>query len=168
MSGVEPSPSSPSPGVLHEPEVGSDWLALSAGPLPVDAVSKWVVRPDCGAVVTFTGVVRDHADGRSGVSELTYEAYEEYAVARIGEVVAEARRKFDTVGRIAVLHRVGRLEVGEPAVVVAVSAPHRDEAFDAARHCIDTVKATVPIWKHERWADGEGWGTNASPLGDTP
>ena len=155
-----PPPASPAAGSTS----GDEWLGLLSAPLPVDDVSRWVVRPDCGAVVVFTGVVRDHADGRTDVTELTYEAYEEYAVARLGDVVTEARRKFTTLGRIALLHRVGRLELGEAAVVVAVSAPHRDEAFAAARFGIDTVKAVVPIWKHERWAGGEGWGTNASPL----
>ena len=146
------------------PAAGVDWLGLTATPIPTGAVSNWVVRPDCGAVVVFTGVVRDHADGRTGVTELTYEAYEEYAVARMDEIVVEARRLFPTLGKVAILHRVGRLDLGETAVVVAVSAPHRTEAFEAARYCIDTVKAVVPIWKHERWAGGEGWGTDATPL----
>lgn len=147
------------------PAPGVDWLGLTATPIPVDAVSAWVVRPDCGAVVVFTGVVRDHAEGRTGVTELTYEAYEEFAVARMDDIVAEARRLFPTLGKVAILHRVGRLDLGDTAVIVAVSAPHRTEAFEAARYCIDTVKAAVPIWKHERWAGGEGWGTNATPLG---
>jgi molybdopterin synthase catalytic subunit len=146
------------------PASEADWLRLTATPIPVDAVSAWVVRPDCGAVVVFTGVVRDHAEGRSGVTELTYEAYEEFAVARMADVVAEARRLYPTLGKVAILHRVGRLDVSDTAVIVAVSAPHRAEAFDAARYCIDAVKAAVPIWKHERWTGGEGWGTNAMPL----
>ena len=106
----------------------------------------------------FTGTVRDHAEGRTGVERLEYEAYEEQAVAKMEGVAASARDKWPGLGRIALLHRTGRLEVSDVAVVVAVSAPHRDEAFEAARFCIDTLKAEVPIWKKERWADGEDWG----------
>ena len=156
-------PSAP-PESTAAPASEADWLGLTGDPIPTDVVSAWVVRPDCGAVVVFTGVVRDHAEGRTGVTGLTYEAYEEYAVARMVDIVDEARRLFPTLGKVAILHRVGRLDLGDTAVIVAVSAPHRTEAFEAARYCIDTVKAVVPIWKHERWAGGEGWGTNATPL----
>jgi molybdopterin synthase catalytic subunit len=92
------------------------------------------------------------------VVALEYEAYEGPAVERIGRVVAEARRRWPAVARIAILHRVGRLSVTEDAVVVVVSSPHRAEAFGAAEFCIDTVKETAPIWKRERWATGEDWG----------
>jgi molybdopterin synthase catalytic subunit len=124
--------------------------------------------PRCGAVVTFVGTVRDHADGREGVSALDYEAYEGPATERLSGLAAEARERWGGVGRIALLHRVGRLELEEAAVVVVVSAPHRDEAFEAAKWCIDTLKATVPIWKKEEWAGGSGWGTDAQPVGDLP
>lgn len=124
----------------------------------------WAVTPGCGGVVTFTGTVRDHADGRSGVTSLEYEAYEEAAVARLGEVAADARRRWPVIGRVAMLHRVGRLELCDAAVVVVVSAPHREEAFEAARWCIDTLKATVPIWKREEWSGGTDWGTRATPI----
>jgi molybdopterin synthase catalytic subunit len=140
------------------------WAALSPTTLPAATLSEWVRRPDCGALVTFTGTVRDHAEGRPGVHELEYEAYEEQVAAKLAEVGADALTRFPTVGRIALLHRVGRLAVGEDAVVVATSAPHRDAAFEAARFGIDTLKQTVPIWKRERWRDGEAWGIDASPL----
>jgi molybdopterin synthase catalytic subunit len=140
-----------------------DWLELIDHPLPVVEVARWVERPDCGAVVVFTGLVRDHAEGRSGVTSLDYEAYPEAARARLAELVSEARRRWD-LGRIACLHRVGLLGVGEPAVVVAVSSAHRDAAFDAARWCIDELKASVPIWKKETWADGQDWGTGSCEL----
>ena len=117
-------------------------------------------------MVTFTGTVRDHSEGRSGVTGLAYEAYEEQAEKRIAEVAAEARRRFPGLGRLVLLHRVGDLALGDAAVVVVASAPHREEAFAAARFGIDAVKATVPIWKHERWTDGEGPGTGAIPLTD--
>ncbi|CAN5561918.1 hypothetical protein BH24ACT4_BH24ACT4_10150 [soil metagenome] len=115
-------------------------------------------------MVTFSGTVRDHAPGRDGVTSLTYEAYVEAAVDRMGAVVDDVRDRWPDVRRVAALHRTGRLEVGDVAVVVAVSAPHRGAAFDAAAHCIDTLKATVPLWKKETWAGGEEWGTDAVPI----
>jgi molybdopterin synthase catalytic subunit len=131
--------------------------------LPTD-VEAWATEPRCGAVVSFRGTVRAYAEGRSGVETLTYEAYEDVALARLDELVAAARRRWPDLGRIAVLHRVGTLAVTDAAVLVVVAAGHRTEAFEAARWLIDSVKATVPIWKHERWADGSGWGTGAQPL----
>jgi molybdopterin synthase catalytic subunit len=149
--------------VLHPP-AAPDWLGLTDEALPVEAVAAWAVRPDCGAVVTFLGTVRDHAEGRPGVSELVYEAYEGPALARLSELVSELRRRWPQLGRVACLHRVGRLTVTELAVVVAVSAPHRAEAFDAGRWCIDTLKSTVPIWKRETWEGGSDWGGDAQPI----
>ncbi|MGK2949984.1 MAG: molybdenum cofactor biosynthesis protein MoaE [Acidimicrobiales bacterium] len=149
---------------LVAPTQGDDWVALTPAPLPTDMASSWVVRPDCGATVVFTGTARDHAPGRPGVHRLEYEAYEEHAVARLQAVVAEARRRWPEVGRAALLHRTGEVALGEAAVVVAVSAPHRAEAFEAARFAIDELKRTVPIWKREAWADGESWGLEAQHL----
>ncbi len=157
-------PGSPYHGPVVPPPF-ADWLALSSEPLPVAEASAWAVLPSCGAVVTFTGTVRDHADGRSGVTSLGYEAYAEHATARLGAVAAEVRARHPMVGRLAILHRVGRLEVTDAAVVVVASAPHRDEAFAAARLAIDATKASVPIWKRESWGEGtEGWGTGAAGL----
>ena len=136
-------------------------MGLSAGPLPVDAATAWVVLPTCGAVVTFVGTARDHAGDRTGVETLTYEAYEEQAVPKLAAVAEEVRTTWPDVGRIALLHRTGGLALGDAAVVVAVSTPHRAEAFEAARYAIDAVKATVPIWKKESWAGGEDWGLTA-------
>jgi molybdopterin synthase catalytic subunit len=149
---------------VDPPATGSDWIGLSGAGLPTESAAAWVVQPDCGAVVVFVGTVRDHAEGRPGVVALDYEAYAEQAEPRMATVAAEARTQFPGVARIAILHRTGPLAVTDAAVVVAVSAPHRGEAFDAARFCIDTVKATVPIWKKESWADGEDWGTDATPV----
>jgi len=134
--------------------------------LPVAEVGDWAVSPGCGAVVSFTGTVRDHAEGRPGVTALTYEAYEEQATDRIGAIVAEARRRWPALGRVAAIHRVGRLGVGEAAVVVAVSSPHRGDAFAAAEFCIDTLKATVPIWKKETWEGGEAWGVDGRDIAE--
>ncbi|MGH9230834.1 MAG: molybdenum cofactor biosynthesis protein MoaE [Acidimicrobiales bacterium] len=148
------------------PPGGDTWIGLSASPLPIADATAWAVRPDCGGLVLFSGTARDHADGRPGVHRLEYEAYEEQVVPRLRDVAEEARVRWPMVGRIALLHRVGVLEVGESAVVVAVSAPHRDEAFAAARFCIDTLKRSVPIWKRESWAGGESWGLEAQHIVD--
>lgn len=138
-----------------------DWLELTVSPLPIGLAHDWAVRPDCGAVVVFSGTVRDHAEGREGVTELTYEAYESQVVPRLAELAAETRARWPMTGRLVLWHRIGRLGLGESSVVVAASSPHRPEAFAAARFAIDALKATVPIWKHEVWADGADWGTGA-------
>jgi len=146
------------------PETTGDWIALSGTPLPVERATAWATVPGAGAVVSFLGVVRDHSESRDNVVGLTYEAYERAATDALAAVATEARRRWPTVVRIALLHRTGALDVGEPAVVVVVSSPHRAEAFDAARFCIDTLKETVPIWKQEHWAGGSDWGLGAAPL----
>jgi molybdopterin synthase catalytic subunit len=143
-----------------------DWLGLTDACLPVEEAQTWAVRPDCGAVVVFCGTVRDHADGREGVTSLEYEAYDEQVGPRLAAIAADARRRWPGLGRVALLHRVGRLELGEVSVAVVVSAPHRGEAFEAARFAIDTLKETVPIWKRESWSGGSDWGTRAVPIGE--
>ena len=153
------------PQPLVAPE-GDTWLGLSAAPLPVAEAVSWAVRPDCGGLVLFSGTARDHAEGRPGVERLEYEAYDTHVVPRLREVADEARVRWPALGRIALLHRTGVLEVGDSAVVVVVSAPHRAEAFEAARFCIDTLKRSVPIWKRETWSDGESWGLEAQHIVD--
>jgi molybdopterin synthase catalytic subunit len=153
-------------GSLLAPSEGDDWVALTGAPLPVAAAGAWVVRPDCGASVTFTGTARDHAVGRPGVQRLEYEAYEGPAVARMAELVASLRARWPVLGRVALLHRTGVVGLGEAAVVAAVSSPHRAEAFEAARAAIDELKRTVPIWKREAWEGGESWGLEAQSLTD--
>jgi molybdopterin synthase catalytic subunit len=147
-----------------QPPDDETWVALSAEPLPAGAAHDWAIRPDCGGVVVFTGTVRDHAEGRPGVTRLEYEAYAEQVEPKLAEIAAGARARWEGLGNIALLHRVGPLALQDIAVVVAVSAPHRGEAFEAARWCIDTLKATVPIWKKERWEGGEDWGLAATAL----
>jgi molybdopterin synthase catalytic subunit len=144
--------------------VGDTWLGVVDGALPVGAVTEWAVRPDCGGLVVFCGTARDHSDGRPGVRSLEYEAYEEHVIGRFGAVVDDARARWTTIARVAVLHRVGLVPLGEAAVVVAVSAPHRDEAFAGARFCIDSLKQTAPIWKREEWDGGSSWGLDAQPV----
>jgi molybdopterin synthase catalytic subunit len=127
----------------------------------MDRAAGWVERPDCGAVVTFAGTVRDHAPGRDGVDEIEYEAYDTQVEPRLRQIAEHAAGRWPGVARVVIWHRVGTLAVGETSIVVAVSSAHRAEAFDAARYCIDTVKTSVPIWKRERWATGEDWGLDA-------
>jgi molybdopterin synthase catalytic subunit len=151
---------------VHPPAFGDDWIGLEAEPLPVDAALGWSVRPDCGAQVLFSGTVRDHAEGRPGVSQLEYEAYVDQVKPRLLRIAGEARSRWPALGRIVLLHRIGVLSVGECSVLVVVSSPHRPEAFEAARWCIDTLKATVPIWKRETWEGGVDWGTLAHDVAE--
>lgn len=152
--------------VLSPPDTGDTWLGLSSDPLPSTEVAAWAVLPDCGAVVQFSGTARDHSADRPGVDLLHYEAYEEVVEPRLHAIAAEMRRRWNDLGRVAMLHRVGPVAVGDPAVVVAVSSPHRVAAFEAARFAIDTLKTTVPIWKRERWQGGESWGLEAQHITD--
>ena len=150
--------------MLPPPNDTCDWVALSDEPLPVDTLTSWATTSRAGAVVTFLGVVRDHAEGRDGVHAMTYEAYEDPARRVMNEIAAEARRRWPTIERIALLHRVGHVALSEPSVAVAVSSPHREEAFVAARFCIDTLKESGPIWKQEHWTGGSGWARNELPI----
>jgi molybdopterin synthase catalytic subunit len=151
---------------VQPPTEGDDWLGLTGAELPICDAYEWAVRPDCGAVVFFSGTVRDHSEGRDDVQHLTYEAYDEQVVPRLRSIADETRARWASVGRLVLLHRTGRLELGESSVVVVASAPHRPDAFAAARFAIDALKATAPIWKHEVWEGGADWGTDAHDLGD--
>ena len=152
-------------GVLEGPDAPT-WVGLTEATLPIGTVADWAVLPSCGAVVTFTGTARDHAEGRPDVSGLEYEAYESQIQPRFTAIADEARHRWPELGRIAILHRTGPVAIGEASVVVAVSSPHREAAFEAARWCIDSLKATAPIWKRETWAGGESWGLDARELSD--
>jgi molybdopterin synthase catalytic subunit len=152
--------------VVAPPEQGNNWVAIESSPLPVATVLDWATQPDCGGVVLFSGTVRDHAEGRPGVSCLEYEAYTEQALVRMTQIASEVRVRWAPVGRVGLLHRTGPLAVGECAVVVVVSTPHRAEAFAAAQWAIDTLKATVPIWKKETWDEGSDWGTGAQTVAE--
>ena len=165
---VGSAPADQGDGQGPEQEIRGDreWIGVTARSLAVDHALAWVARPGCGAVAVFAGTVRDHSDGRPSVTSLEYEVFPEQAVARLQEVAASARRQWPVIGRVALLHRTGRLEVGEVSVVVAVSTPHRGEAFDAAEYCIDTLKRTVPVWKRETWAGGTDWSECAHPIED--
>jgi molybdopterin synthase catalytic subunit len=128
---------------------------------PIDLVSLQRTTPADGALCLFVGVVRNENRGRA-VVRLEYEAYEEMALPLMHEIAAETKRRFP-VTLLRMVHRLGRLEIGEPSVAVAVASPHRDEAFSACRFAIDTLKAQVPIWKKELYADGSAWLDEGAP-----
>jgi molybdopterin synthase catalytic subunit len=127
-------------------------VRLTDVPIDYHALTEQVRRDDCGAVVLFLGTVRELTDGRV-TTALDYEAYPAMAKQKLAEVEQETRARWP-VGEMALVHRVGHLEVGEVSVAVAVSCPHRAEAFEACRYAIDRLKQVVPIWKKENWADG--------------
>jgi molybdopterin synthase catalytic subunit len=139
------------------PPKSGDWVGVGTGLLPVETASQWAILPGCGGIVTFCGTVRDHSEGHPGVTGLEYEAYVEQVAPRLARVAAGARERWSEIGRLVLLHRIGKLEVGEVSVVVVASTPHRAEAFAAAQFCIDTLKHTVPIWKRETWSGGTDW-----------
>ncbi|MFZ5443802.1 MAG: molybdopterin converting factor subunit 1 [Myxococcota bacterium] len=134
---------------------GAPLFRVQDAPLSLQEVVDAVSRVSQGGLVTFTGVVRDHSKGKT-VTKLEYEAYVPMAEKKLAEIAAEARAQWPGT-EVAVVHRVGTLLPGELAVVIAVSAPHRKEAFRACEHVIDRLKEDVPIWKKEFASDGEVW-----------
>jgi molybdopterin synthase catalytic subunit len=138
-----------------------DLIQLVRAAIDQAALIRHVRADEDGAVVTFDGCVRNHSRGRRTLY-LDYEAYETMAVAKIREIAAEIREKFP-IHRVAIVHRLGRLEIGETSVFIAISSPHRSAAFDACRFAIDTLKRTVPIWKKEYFADGAVWADGEIP-----
>lgn len=121
--------------------------------IDVSALSR--AEAEDGALCVFTGVVRNHNDGKA-VLHLEYEGYEEMVVSIFDEIEREAKERFSVTG-VRIVHRLGRMEIGETSVAVAVSSPHRREAFEACRFAIDTLKHKAPIWKKEFYADGSSW-----------
>lgn len=134
-----------------------DWITVSPAELSAGALTAWAVRANCGAVVTFCGTVRDNSDSHDAIEALEYESSTELAERSIREIVATARVRWPALGAVAIHHRVGRVALTETAVVVAVSSPHRQDAFEAAQFCIDTLKTSVPMWKREYWPGGSAW-----------
>lgn len=130
-----------------------DAFTVTSDPLDPAPLVALVQAPDMGAIVTFAGVVRDNFGGRK-TAFLEYEAYPGMAETVLAQIAAEARARWQT-GAIAVHHRIGRLEIGDTAVLVVVAAPHRREAFEAAEWIMDRIKEIAPIWKKEYWADGD-------------
>jgi len=146
----------------------TDLFALVREPIDAPALVRHVRTAEDGAVVTFDGCVRNHSHGRRTLY-LDYEAYESMALAKIREIGAQIHEKF-SIDRVAIAHRLGRLEIGESSVFIAISSPHRPAAFDACRYAIDALKRTVPIWKKEYFADGAVWADGELPPApaDTP
>ncbi len=138
-----------------------DLFQLIREPINQAALVEHVRAAEDGAVVTFDGCVRNQSHGRRTLY-LDYEAYESMALTKIGEIGATLHDKF-AIHRVAIAHRLGRLEIGETSVFIAVSAPHRPAAFDACRFAIDTLKRTVPIWKKEYFEDGAVWADGELP-----
>lgn len=138
-----------------EEDPAGHFFALTRDPIDAEALKRRVAQPRDGAVVVFEGIVRDNSGGRRTLF-LEYECYEPMAIgemARLGREIA-ARH---AVSRVAIVHRLGRMEIGEASVAIAVAAPHRQAAFDAAREAIDRLKREVPIWKKEHFEDGAAW-----------
>jgi len=133
-----------------------DWIEITAEPLSERAVAQAVEHPGAGGIALFSGVVRDQTGGRR-VKFLEYEAHAPMALAKMREIAVAIRGRWPATARVALVHRIGRLEIGESSVMIAVSSPHRGPAFDACRFAIDTLKETVPIWKKEYFEDGEVW-----------
>jgi molybdopterin synthase catalytic subunit len=133
-----------------------DTYRVVTEPLSADAIAAEVDDPAAGGIVIFSGVVRNQTGGRP-VKFLEYEAHGPMAEAKLREIGQEVRARWTGVRRVAIRHRIGRLEIGESSVLIAVSAAHRQEAFEACKYAIDTLKRTVPIWKKEHFEDGEVW-----------
>jgi molybdopterin synthase catalytic subunit len=131
---------------------------VTTEPLSVQALNDLVKRPSDGAVVTFDGIVRDNFDGRP-VRALEYEAYADMAQTKMAAIGKEVQEKF-AIGQIAMVHRIGHLDIGESSIVIAVAAPHRHAAFEACAYAMDRVKADVPVWKKEFFADGDNHWVN--------
>jgi molybdopterin synthase catalytic subunit len=128
---------------------------LTREPIPTEALVMAAKQPEDGALVVFDGIVRNHTRGRKTL-HLDYEAYEEMAERQMAELAAQAEERFG-VRRALLVHRLGRLEIGETSVLIVVASAHRAAAFEACRWLIDTLKKTVPIWKREAFADGVVW-----------
>src|SRR3984957_5381944 len=141
--------------------IEEDKFELVRAAIDAGALVRDVRAGQDGAIVTFDGFVRNESHGRE-TSYLEYEAYEAMALRKINEIGAQIHAKF-AIHRVVIVHRLGRLEIGETSVFIAVSAPHRGAAFDACRFAIDTLKRTVPIWKKEYFADGAVWADGELP-----
>ena len=134
---------------------GYDFTALTREPFDAPALIAAAKHPEDGAVVVFDGIVRDNSRGRRTL-HLDYEAYEEMAAKQLRSLAVDARNRFG-VRHVTIVHRLGRLQIGESSVLIVVASAHRAQAFDACRWIIDTLKTTVPIWKKETFADGAVW-----------
>ena len=143
---------------------GRDWVLVTESPLVPETLSSWASRPDCGAVVTFSGTARNSSTNGHLIEALEYDTSVELAEHRISQVVALARSRWPVLGAVALHHRIGIVRLGEPAVTIVVSSPHRQAAYEASQFCIDTVKRSVPMWKREIWEGGSAWSEDVQEL----
>ena len=132
-----------------------DFFELTEAPISIESVARRIVPEECGATVTLDGYVRKLTKGRE-TQYLVYEAYEPMALKEMEKLVEQAKRDFE-ISNVGIVHRLGKLEIGETSVVISVAAPHRKAAFAACEWLIRELKRTVPIWKKEVYADGEEW-----------
>ena len=132
-----------------------DFFELTTDPIDINEVARRVVPTECGATVTLDGYVRKFTKGRESL-HLFYEAYAPMALKEMEKLIDQAKRDFE-IAHVGIVHRLGRLEIGETSVVISVAAPHRKAAFAACEWLIKELKRTVPIWKKEVYADGEVW-----------
>lgn len=128
---------------------------IAKEPINIQSVIDKVVQREAGAITTFIGTVRELTDGKKTLF-LVYEAYEAMAVKKLAQIGAEIEQRWQGA-RVAITHRVGRLDITDVAVVIAVSTPHRADAYEANRYAIERIKEIVPIWKKEHWENGEEW-----------
>jgi molybdopterin synthase catalytic subunit len=133
----------------------TNFAELTADPIDITSVARRVVPPNCGATVILDGYVRQFTKGRETL-HLIYEAYEPMAIKEMQKLAEQARSQFE-IANVGIVHRLGKLEIGETSVVISVAAPHRKAAFEACEWLIRELKRTVPIWKKEVYADGEVW-----------
>jgi MoaE-MoaD fusion protein len=145
-------------------EVSRDTYEIVRNRIPTEEIVARLKAAEDGAICLFEGIVRNHSRGKQTLY-LEYEAYESMALAKMREIGAKIRQDF-LIDRLAMVHRLGRLEIGETSVLVAVSAAHRAAAFDACRYGIDTLKRTVPIWKKEFFSDGAVWADGENPCAE--
>ena len=143
------------PFISERTEDGGNFYALTRDPIDVEALKRRIVSPADGAAVTFDGVVRNNTKGRA-TRFLDYEGYEPMALETMAQIGRELASTYQ-IGRIGMVHRLGRMEIGETSVAIVVAAPHRRPAFEAALEAINRLKKTVPIWKKEYFEDGELW-----------
>ena len=147
----------PVSGGSGQPMTGENKFAITTAPLSIDAIAQLVTYPHTGAVATFAGVIRNVSGGKD-VTSLEYEAYHEMAVAKMKQVAVEAREQWPDIVDIAIVQRIGHLDVGETAIVIAVSSGHRNQGcFEACQYSINRLKEIVPIWKKEVGPDGAVW-----------
>jgi molybdopterin synthase catalytic subunit len=145
----------PVSGGSDDPQRQHDFFELTTEPIDVGSVARRVVLPECGATVTLDGFAREWTKGKR-TKYLVYEAYDGMALAEMQRLGEEAHKRFD-IAHLGIVHRTGKLEIGETSVVISASAPHRKAAFEACEWAIRELKRTVPIWKKEVYADGEEW-----------